>query len=191
MQPGAVAHAFLSEDHGLAARLVGQAMLTMHWSGRRATTRGWLRRFTDAVLLDHPWLAVLAGWEAVANGDVAALPPLVDIVERGAYETVPRRHGVVRVQPRDVASPDAEGVDDASSGGKRASPSGGWAGQDHALGTSPWRWSLQAAHGGAAGVQTRRWRREHGSSPQLRRAGLARCWPSSMRVVAAEGCSGG
>jgi LuxR family transcriptional regulator, maltose regulon positive regulatory protein len=85
----AVEHAFAAGKVDEAARMVGQAQLLYHWSGRRATIRAWLRRFEGEVLERHPWLAVLAGWEELAGGDVAATEHLADIVERASYEGQP------------------------------------------------------------------------------------------------------
>jgi LuxR family maltose regulon positive regulatory protein len=81
----AVEHAFASGDLDLAAALVGQGMVGHHWSGRRATTRAWFRRFTDAALEERPWLAVIAAWEELGAGDVASTERLANIAERGSF----------------------------------------------------------------------------------------------------------
>ncbi len=67
----AVGHAFEARDLELAASLVGTAMVRTHWSGRRATTLGWLARFGDDALRERPWLAVLAAWERMSSGEPA------------------------------------------------------------------------------------------------------------------------
>ncbi len=85
----AVDHAFAAGDLDLAATLAGRGMLRYHWSGRRATTRAWFRRFGDEALQEHPWLAVLAAWEEVSTGDVASTVHLADIAERGTFEGTP------------------------------------------------------------------------------------------------------
>ena len=85
----AVDHAFSAGDLDLAATLAGRGMLRYHWSGRRATTRAWFTRFGDEALEERPWLAILAAWEELAAGEVAAAMRLADIVERSKYEGAP------------------------------------------------------------------------------------------------------
>jgi len=85
----AVDHAFEAGDLDLAATLVARGFLLYHWSGRRATTRTWVRRFADDALEERPWLAVLAAWEAQAAGDVATTMHLADIAERSTFEGMP------------------------------------------------------------------------------------------------------
>ena len=68
----AVDHAFAARDLDLAATLVGNGFGFYHWSGRRASMRAWARRFGAESLEARPWLAVLAAWEEIAAGDVAA-----------------------------------------------------------------------------------------------------------------------
>ncbi len=85
----AVDHAFAAADLDLAAALVGQGMVVYHWSGRRATTRAWFRRFGDDALEERPWLAVLAAWEELGAGDVEATERLANIAERGTFEGRP------------------------------------------------------------------------------------------------------
>ena len=45
--------------------------------------------FRGRALEAHPWLAVLAAWEEIAAGDVAATVRLADVAERGAFEGRP------------------------------------------------------------------------------------------------------
>jgi LuxR family transcriptional regulator, maltose regulon positive regulatory protein len=85
----AVEHAFAVGDSDLSAVTVGKAMLRYHWSGRRATVRGWLRRFSEDALGQHPWLAVLAAWEELAEGEVRSTEHLADIADRGTFEGQP------------------------------------------------------------------------------------------------------
>jgi LuxR family maltose regulon positive regulatory protein len=84
-----VVHAFESGDVDLAAATVGRTFLHYHWSGRRVTLRTWLRRFDEAALEQRPWLAVLAAWEELAEGEVRAMERLADIAERGASQGPP------------------------------------------------------------------------------------------------------
>ena len=81
----AVDHAFAAGDLDLAATLVGNGFGVYHWSGRRATIRAWAMRFGAAALAARPWLAVLAAWEEMAAGDVAATVRYADIAERGTF----------------------------------------------------------------------------------------------------------
>jgi LuxR family maltose regulon positive regulatory protein len=85
----AVDHAFAAGNVDLAAALAGKGMLLYHWSGRRATTRAWLRRFGDDALRERPWLAVLAAWEALGSGDVASSERLADVAEHGTFDGRP------------------------------------------------------------------------------------------------------
>ncbi len=85
----AVEHAFAANDLDLAASLVGNGWHLYHWSGRRATIRAWARRFGAAALAAHPWLAVLAAWEEIAAGDVAAAVRFADVAERGSFNGLP------------------------------------------------------------------------------------------------------
>ena len=85
----AVEHAFASGDVDFAAAMVSHGIVRFHWSGRRATIRGWVRRFRDEALEARPWLAVLAAWEELAAGDVAAAEHLADIAELGTFEGGP------------------------------------------------------------------------------------------------------
>ena len=85
----AVGHAFDVGDVDFAAAIVGKALLRYHWSGRRATLQTWLRRFDEAALERRPWLAVLAAWEELAEGDVRSTEHLADIAERGVFEGRP------------------------------------------------------------------------------------------------------
>ena len=85
----AVEHAFSAGDLDFVAALVGKGMTRYHWSGRRATTRTWLGRFTHGQLEERPWLAVLAAWEELGAGDVASTVRLADIAERGTFEGRP------------------------------------------------------------------------------------------------------
>jgi LuxR family maltose regulon positive regulatory protein len=85
----AVDHACASADLDLAAALMGRGMLRYHWSGRRATVRAWLGRIGDNALEERPWLAVLAAWEELADGDVASTVHLADIAERGTFAGLP------------------------------------------------------------------------------------------------------
>ena len=82
-------HAFESRDLDLAATIVGAAMRRYHWTGRRATTRGWFRRFSDAALAERPWLAILAAWEEMGAGDLTATDHLADIVDDAAFDGRP------------------------------------------------------------------------------------------------------
>ena len=82
-------HAFAAGDIDHAANLVGIGFLRYWWSPRRATARAWFRRFDVAALEDRPWLAVLAAWEQLGVGDVAAMDRLADIAERGTFEGRP------------------------------------------------------------------------------------------------------
>jgi LuxR family transcriptional regulator, maltose regulon positive regulatory protein len=79
----AVDHAFAAGDVDLAASLVGKGIVVHHWSGRRATTRAWVRHFSDGDLEARPWLAVLGAWVEISEGDVVTTIRLADIVERG------------------------------------------------------------------------------------------------------------
>ena len=85
----AVDHAFAAGDLDLAATLVGNGFGLYHWSGRRATIRAWAMRFGVAALVERPWLAVLAAWEEMAEGDVGATVRYADIAERGTFEGRP------------------------------------------------------------------------------------------------------
>jgi LuxR family transcriptional regulator, maltose regulon positive regulatory protein len=82
-------HAFAAADLDLAAAIAGRGLLRYHWSGRRATTRAWFGRFDEEALEQRPWLAVLAGWEELATGDVASTERLADVAERGTFEGRP------------------------------------------------------------------------------------------------------
>ena len=88
MEP-AVDHAFAAGDLDLVATLVGNGFVRYHWSGRRATIRAWARRLGAEALEARPWLAVLAAWEEIAAGDVAATMRFADIAERGTFEGRP------------------------------------------------------------------------------------------------------
>ena len=85
----AVGHAFDVGDVDFAAAIVGKALLRYHWSGRRATLQTWLRRFDEAALEQRPWLAVLAAWEELAEGDVRSTEHLAGIADRGVFEGPP------------------------------------------------------------------------------------------------------
>ena len=79
----AVNHAFAAQDLDLVAALIGSGFVSLHWSGQRATIRAWARRVGSAGLEARPGLAVLAAWEEIAAGDVAATERWADIAERG------------------------------------------------------------------------------------------------------------
>ncbi len=81
----AVEHAFSAGDLDLAATAISKGMLRFHWSGRGATVRGWLRRFSDDALLERPWLAVMAAWEQIGLGDLATIEHFADVAERGSF----------------------------------------------------------------------------------------------------------
>ncbi len=81
----AVDHAFAAGDPKLVATLVGNGFVQYHWSGHRATIRAWARRLGVEALEARPWLAVLAAWEEIAAGDVAAAVRFADIAERGEF----------------------------------------------------------------------------------------------------------
>jgi LuxR family maltose regulon positive regulatory protein len=85
----AIEHAFAANDLDHAAGMVGMAMVGHHWSGRRATTRAWYRRFGDDALEERPWLAVLGAYEELGAGEVASAEHLADIAERGSFEGRP------------------------------------------------------------------------------------------------------
>ncbi len=85
----AVGHAIEVGDADFAASMVGKALLRYHWSGRRTTLRTWLRRFDEAALEQRPWLAVLAAWEELADGDLRSTERLADIAEHGMFEGRP------------------------------------------------------------------------------------------------------
>jgi LuxR family maltose regulon positive regulatory protein len=85
----AVDHAFAAGDLDLAAAMVGTGIPLLHWSGRRTTTRGWVKRFGDEALEERPWLAVLGAWEEMTVGDVASTTHLADLAERGTFEGRP------------------------------------------------------------------------------------------------------
>ena len=85
----AVDHAFAAGDPDLVATLVGNGFVQLHWSGHRATIRAWARRLGSDILEAHPWLAVLAAWEEIAAGDVAATIRFADVAERGTFEGRP------------------------------------------------------------------------------------------------------
>jgi len=85
----AVSHAFAAGEVETEAALVGRAMIRNHWSGRRATTRAWLARFSDAQLLERPWLAVVAAWETMSSGDPASTEHFADLAERGSFTDQP------------------------------------------------------------------------------------------------------
>jgi LuxR family maltose regulon positive regulatory protein len=81
----AVSHAFEAGDMETAAVLVGKTMVHNHWSGRRATTRAWLERFSDTDLTERPWLAVLAAWETISSGEPARTEHFAALAERGSF----------------------------------------------------------------------------------------------------------
>jgi LuxR family transcriptional regulator, maltose regulon positive regulatory protein len=85
----AVDHAFAAGDLDLAAASVGRAFAAYRWSGRRATTRAWLRRFSDDALQQRPWLAVLGAVEESGIGDLPAAERLADIVEHATFQGRP------------------------------------------------------------------------------------------------------
>jgi LuxR family transcriptional regulator, maltose regulon positive regulatory protein len=85
----AVDHAFAAGDLDLAAASVGRAFAAYRWSGRRATTRAWLRRFSEDALQQRPWLAVLGAVEESGIGDLPAAERLADIVERATFQGRP------------------------------------------------------------------------------------------------------
>ena len=85
----AVDHAFAADDLDLVAVLVGSGFVQYHWSGHRATVRAWARRLGADALEAHPWLAVLAAWEEIAAGDVAAARRFADVAERGTFDGPP------------------------------------------------------------------------------------------------------
>ena len=85
----AVDHAFDAGDHALAANIAGRGVLAYHWSGRRATALAWLRRFDESALHEHPWLAILASWEELAAGNVAATMHMADIADRATFQDRP------------------------------------------------------------------------------------------------------
>jgi LuxR family transcriptional regulator, maltose regulon positive regulatory protein len=140
----AVGHAFQAGDVDLAAVTVGKALLRYHWSGRRATLRGWLRQFDDASLEQRPWLAVLAAWEELAEGDVPSTEHLADIADRGSFEGQPP-DGTASVESGRAmlrAAMGRGGADGMLANATLAvaleSPNGGW--RDFAL------WMLAFAH---------------------------------------------
>ena len=85
----AIDHAFAAGDLDLAATLVGRSWRQYHWTGRRATIRTWARRFGADAIEARPWLGVLAAWEEIAAGDVAAAERFADVAERGSFEGSP------------------------------------------------------------------------------------------------------
>ena len=85
----AVDHAFAASDPDLVATLVGIGFVQYHWSGHRATIRAWARRLGVDALEARPWLAVLAAWEEIAAGDVAATVRFADVAEHGTFEGKP------------------------------------------------------------------------------------------------------
>jgi len=85
----AVDHAFAAGDLDLAAAMVGAGLVRLHWSGGRATTRAWVRRFPGEELQKRPWLAVLAAWVELSEGDVDSTTHLADIAERATFEGAP------------------------------------------------------------------------------------------------------
>ena len=85
----AVQHAFAAGDLDHAAAMVGRTVVPYRWSGRRATTRAWLRRFDDDALAQRPWLAILAAIEESGVGDLPAAEHLATIVERSSFEGRP------------------------------------------------------------------------------------------------------
>ncbi len=139
----AVDHAFAAADLDLAATLMGRGMVLYHWSGRRATTRAWFRRFSDDALEERPWLAVLAGWEELGAGDVASTMRLADIAERGTFEGRPPDGTVSFESGRAMlrAALARSGADDALANAARA--------VDLEAAGSPWRdfalWMLAIA----------------------------------------------
>ncbi len=84
-----VDHAFAAGDTDLVATLVGNGFVRYHWSGHRATIRAWARRLDSDALEAHPWLAVLAAWEEIAAGDVAATVRFAEVAERGTFDGTP------------------------------------------------------------------------------------------------------
>jgi LuxR family maltose regulon positive regulatory protein len=81
----AVAQAFSAGDLDHAASSVGRMMLDNHWTGRRSLTQSWLARFSDADLEERPWLAILAAWECIGNGDPLRTMRFAEIAERGTF----------------------------------------------------------------------------------------------------------
>ena len=85
----AIEHAFAAGDLDHAAAMVGSVIVPYRWSGRRATTRAWLRRFSDDEIEQRPWLAVLAAIEECGVGDLPAAERLADIVDRAVFDGRP------------------------------------------------------------------------------------------------------
>ena len=85
----AVEHAFATDDLDFAALIVGRAYAHFHWSGRRTALRSWLRRFDDQDLSERPWLAVLAAYAEVSEGDVHTLERYASLAEHGTFEGRP------------------------------------------------------------------------------------------------------
>ena len=118
----AVDHAFAAGDPKLVAMLVGNGFVHYHWSGHRATIRAWARRLGVEALEARPWLAVLAAWEEIAAGDVAAAVRFADIAERGEFEGRPPDGTASFVSGRSMlrAAMVRHGADDALANATRA-----------------------------------------------------------------------
>jgi len=85
----AIDHAFAAGDLDHAAAMVAKVFVRYRWSGRRATTRAWLGRFSEQALEQRPWLALLAAIEETGIGDVAAAEKLADVVGRASLDGRP------------------------------------------------------------------------------------------------------
>ena len=101
----AVDHAFAAGDLDLVATLVGNGFgilpLVRPSSDDPCLGQASRRRCLEA----HPWLAVLAAWEEIAAGDVAATVRFADVAERGSVRgPAARRHRVLRGRALDAPS---------------------------------------------------------------------------------------
>ena len=182
----AIAHACAAGDIDRAATLVGRGFLRYWWSPRRATARAWFRRFDVAALEDRPWLAVLAAWEQLGVGDVAAMDHLADIAERGTFDSRPPDGSASFESGRAMlrAAMCRRGADDMLANAERAvtleQASGGW--HDFALWTLAFARHVQGDQRGAdsALVEAVATARSAGH------AGLAYCFIGHRALLAIE-----
>lgn len=89
MPEQAVEHALRAGDPQRAAELVTAAARRMNTTGRSATVRRWFDLLGEHVILGHPPLAVLAGWEAAMWGRPADAERWLACIDELSFRRVP------------------------------------------------------------------------------------------------------
>lgn len=85
----AVEHLLMTKERARSLRMVGQLALPTYSAGQLETVRRWIDELGPSAIVEHPPLAVLAGWIALISGRADEVERWAETIEAASFDGVP------------------------------------------------------------------------------------------------------